>query len=370
MFRSKTATATTATTTTTTAATTTTTAAPGSGWFATFCVNGVAVTEGGSEFTSIGAIQQWVAAQYTIPQLLAAGFSQGDLSTAGYVQADLSLYFDYGPVYAPVIDPSMIIYYTLDSTSNGTLRNYAGGEARSYGTLIGGASISKTIPIANGNGALTVTNTSNSSDPHTTTQYAYLGDTITTTPTTSMTISIWFQTTGVAGNIQTLFDIPYANHARGISLNVSGTNQIIQQNMIPIPGISGESLYMNPTVMYTFDRSFNRRVPNVVNWAYDASMIGNATITTSTTNYVVGTGAMTVQNIGTAYGNTAANSASQYIISKPSVTLTNNATFSIWFNGVGTAGKLLSLFDMTNTTYGTKGISVDISGNQILSAFN
>ena len=57
------------TTTTTTAApgtttpaptttTTTTTAAPASGWFATFCVDGVAVTEGGSEFTSIGAIQQ------------------------------------------------------------------------------------------------------------------------------------------------------------------------------------------------------------------------------------------------------------------------------------------------------------------------
>jgi hypothetical protein len=160
------------------------------------------------------------------------------------------------------------------------------------------------------------------------------------------------------------------NDARGISVSVNGTNKLIQQNLIPIPNISGEYLYMNPKVMYTFDRSFNKRVPNVVNWAYDASMVGNCNITTSPNNYVVGTGAMTVQNIGTAYGNTAANTSSQYIISNPSVDLSNNATFSIWFNGTGTASKLLSLFDVTNTTYGTKGISIDISGNQILSAFN
>ena len=99
-------------------------------------------------------------------------------------------------------------------------------------------------------------------------------------------------------------------------------------------------------------------------------MVGNVSITTSTNNYVAGTGAMTVQNIGTAYGKTTANTASQYIITKPnSLTLSNNATFSIWFNGTSTAGKLLSLFDITNTTYGTKGISIDVSGNQIMSAF-
>jgi len=325
-----------------------------------------------SQLNNVGITKaQWIAAGYTISQLLAAGFSQGDLSTAGYVQADLSPYFYYGPIYAPVIDPSMIVCYTLDSSSNGTIRNYAGGEARSYGTLIGGASISKTIPTANGAGVLTVTNTNNSSDPYTTTQYAYLGDSITTTSNTSMTISIWFQTTGVAGNIQTLFDIPYANDDRGISLNINGTNQIVQQNLLPIASVTNESVYMNPSVMYTFDRSFNNRTPNVVSWAYDASMVGGARITTSVMNYQVGTGAMTILNAGAAYGNSATNSASQYIISKPSpVALTNNATFSIWFNGVGTAGKLLSLFDATNTTYRTTGISVDISGNQILSAFN
>jgi hypothetical protein len=188
-----------------------------------------------------------------------------------------------------------------------------------------------------------------------------------------MTISIWFQTTGISGEFKTLFDIPYANDARGISLSVNGTNKLIQQNLLPIPSISGEYLYMNPLLMYTFDRdrSFNNRMANVVSWGYDASMVGNPNITTNTNNYVVGTGAITILNSGTAYGNTTVKTANQYIISKPSpATFTNNATFSIWFNGTGTAGKLLSLFDATNSTYGTKGISVDISGNQIMSRFN
>jgi hypothetical protein len=224
------------------------------------------------------------------------------------------------------------------------------------------------MPIVNGNGALSLTNT-NSSDAFSTNQYAYLGDTFTTP--SSMTISIWFQTTGISGEIKTLFDIPYANDSKGISLNISGTNKIYQQNLLPFPNITGETIYMNPIVMYTFDRSFNSRTPNVVNWAYDASMVGGLAIDKSTNNYVVGTGAMVVQNTGSNYGNTTANTANKYVISKPSpISLTNNATFSIWFNGVGTAGKLLSLFDIVNTTYGTKGISIDICGNQIMSAFN
>jgi uncharacterized protein YjbI with pentapeptide repeats len=321
-----------------------------------------------SQITNVGFTKaQFIAAGYTIPQLIAGGFTQTNLSTAGYVQSDLSPYFYYGPVYTPVIDLSMAVCYTFDSSSNGTISNNAGGIAYNYGTLIGGSLVSKNIPNVNGGGALSVTNT-NSSDVYSTEQYAYLGDTITTS--SAMTISIWFQTTGVSGEFKTLFDIPYVNDARGISLSVSGTNKLIQQNLIPIPSISGEYLYMNPTIMYTFDRSFNKRVPNVVNWAYDASMVGNASITTSTNNYVAGTGAMTVQNTGTAYGNLAANTASQYIITKPnSLSLSNNATFSIWFNGTSMADKLLSLFDITNTTYGTKGISIDVSGNQIMSAF-
>lgn len=321
-----------------------------------------------SQLNNVGLTKtNFIAAEYTISQLIDAGFSQTDLSTAGYVQSDLSPYFYYGPVYTPIVDPSMIVSYTMDSSSNGTITNYAGGIAYSYGTLIGGASVSRNVPIINGNGALTLTNT-NSSSAYSMTQYAYLGDTITTN--TSMTISIWFQTTGVAENIQTLFDIPYSNDARGISLNVSGTNQLIQQNLLPITSVSGEYVFMNPKIMYTFDRSFNNRTPNVVNWAYDASMVGGARITTTLNNYVIGNGAMTVLNTGNAYGNTTTNSVSQCIISNPSpVTLTNNASFSIWFNGTSTAGKLLSLFDAVNTTYGTKGISVDISGNQILSAF-
>jgi uncharacterized protein YjbI with pentapeptide repeats len=310
---------------------------------------------------------QWIVAGYTIPQLIGANFSQENLSTAGFIQSDLSPYFYYGPIYTPLLDSSMVVCYTMDSSSNGTILNSATGIAHNYGTLIGGASISRNIPVINGNGALIVTNTNNSL-PYTTNQYAYLGDTITST--TSMTISIWFQTTGVDGNIQTLFDIPYTNDARGISLNISGTNQLLQQNLLPIATISNESVFMNPSIMYTFDRSFNNRTLNVANWAYDASMVGTR-ITTGTNNYVIGSGAMTILNTGNAYGNSANNSVTQYIISKPTpVAFTTNASFSIWFNGTSTAGKLLSLFDAVNTSYGTKGISIDISGNQILSAFN
>jgi hypothetical protein len=325
-----------------------------------------------SELTNVGLTKaNFIAAQYSIQQLIDAGFTQTNLSTAGYVQSDLAAYFYYGPIYTPIVDPSMIVCYTFDKNSSGTIYNYAGGIAYNYGTLVGGADISNSIPIVNGNGALTLTNT-NSVDIYSANQYAYLGDTITNTSASkSMTISIWFQTTGISGEIKTLFDIPYANEAKGISLNISGTNTIYQQNLLPIANITGENVFMNPLVLYTFDRSFNGRTPNMVNLAYDASMVGGAQITSATNNYVFGTGAMTILNANNAYGNTAENTANQYIISKSGpITLNQNATFSIWFNGLGSAGKLLSLFDVTNTTYGTKGISVDICGNQILSAFN
>jgi hypothetical protein len=50
--------------TTSTTTTTTTTAAPTSGYFASFCSNGIAMTDGGSQYTSVGALEAWINGNY------------------------------------------------------------------------------------------------------------------------------------------------------------------------------------------------------------------------------------------------------------------------------------------------------------------
>lgn len=137
----------------------------------------------------------------------------------------------------------------------------------------------------------------------------------------------------------------------------------------PLPNItsvSGDTVYMNPYVLYTFDTSLNGYVPDVTNWVYDGSMVGVG-ITKTVGNYTYGSGGLSVSN--TNYGNTVAGTANQYVVSNTALNTVPNSglTASIWFNPqILSVNKLMTLFDLTNTP-GNKGIHLDLSGSTTIS---
>lgn len=124
------------------------------------------------------------------------------------------------------------------------------------------------------------------------------------------------------------------------------------------------SLYSNRNLIayYPFDTSFNNVANNIITTgnnatlAYDATLVGNATISTTTDNYFVGTGALNLTN-------TAGTTSTAYVNStcKFSTYITNQLSISLWFKTTGVAGRKMRLFDLC-PALGTQGIYVDISG--------
>ena len=128
------------------------------------------------------------------------------------------------------------------------------------------------------------------------------------------------------------------------------------------------SLYSNRNLIayYPFDVCFNNvanaiiTTPNNATLTYDATMIGNASITSTTNNYLVGTGALNLTN-------TAGITSTSYVKSTCgfSTTATNQLSISLWFKTDGITGRTMRLIDLSPAT-GTNGIYIDISGtNQI-----
>ena len=133
------------------------------------------------------------------------------------------------------------------------------------------------------------------------------------------------------------------------------------------------SLYSNRNLIayYPFDVCFNNVANGIITTAnnatlsYDATMIGNASITSTTNNYLVGTGALNLTN-------TAGATSTAYVKSTCgfSTTATNQLSISLWFKTTGIAGRTMRLIDLSPAT-GTNGIYIDISGmNGINTLYN
>ena len=120
------------------------------------------------------------------------------------------------------------------------------------------------------------------------------------------------------------------------------------------------NLYMNRNLVvhYPFDTSVNKRMPNYATLTYDAEFVGNSALVTP--GYV-GTNALSITNTGVT--------ASQYVLSNPSFTLNAATGFAIscWVNAdiTGNANKIMRIFDIVYSA-GVKGISVDLSGTNII----
>jgi hypothetical protein len=133
------------------------------------------------------------------------------------------------------------------------------------------------------------------------------------------------------------------------------------------------NLYSNRNLIayYPFDSSFNNvanaiiTTPNTATLSYDATMIGNASINSTSDNFKVGTGALSLTNTAGIASTSYVNSTCGF-----STTATNNLSISLWFKTTGIAGRVMRLIDLCAAT-GTQGIYIDISGtNQIKTLYN
>lgn len=127
------------------------------------------------------------------------------------------------------------------------------------------------------------------------------------------------------------------------------------------------NLYLNRNIVayYPFDNSLNGLTPNYTTLNYDAKLIGTANISSTTGNYIKGTGALSLTN-------TAGVAATSYITSTSGflTSATNGLSISLWFKATGVTGRRMRIFDLC-TAAGTQGLYVDISGtNQFITNYN
>jgi hypothetical protein len=257
----------------------------------------------------------------------------------------------------------MSIYYTFNFSSSNTIPNYKNGTTNIYdATIIGSGSINNTIPnYIIGNGALNITNTANNSIA---TQYVQNTTIINTTNMNNcLSISVWFNPSSLSANkLYTLFDIIGNFGFNGIQVDLSGVNSICYGYYEPltVTNLFSSIIDSSMSIYYPFNFATNNTLPNYSqsNIVYDGTIIGDATITNNTANYIVGNGALQVVN-------NSMNTATQYVRNNTPITTdnTNGITISVWFNpstSLSTNG-FYTLFDLAGNS-GSKGIQLDLSG--------
>lgn len=134
-----------------------------------------------------------------------------------------------------------------------------------------------------------------------------------------------------------------------------------------IPPTLVTSLYRDREliVYYPFDTSVNSLTPNYATLVYDASLIGQSSITASA-GANVGSGALSLTN-------TAGSVATQYVIGAPGIAgqvgwtpdITHGITIAGWINVAGISNRIQRIFDIP-LSVNKKGLSVDISGTNML----
>ena len=266
----------------------------------------------------------------------------------------------------PNIDGSMSIYYTFNFSSSNTIPNYKSGTPVYDANIIGDGSIDNTIPnYIIGNGALKLTNTTNSLA----TQYVQNTTPIyTVNNNNNLSISVWFNPSSLsANNLYTLFDIIGNVGSNGIQIDLSGINSICYgyYDTITIPNLLFNIIDGSGTmsIYYPFNSAINKTVPNFAqsNIRYDGEITGS--ITNDTANFILGNGALQVVNSNNG------TTATQYVRTNTAVTTDNitGITISIWFNPSTSlsANGFYTLFDIAGNA-GNKGIQLDLSGTNMI----
>ena len=122
------------------------------------------------------------------------------------------------------------------------------------------------------------------------------------------------------------------------------------------------NVYVNKNMIayYTFDNCYNNLTGNYATLVYDLSFVrSNVTTTTST---VVGTNALSLTN-------NIAGTTNSYALSNTSISTAsalNGFSVAFWFDTSGNTNQLQRIFDLVPINIGSSGLSIDISGTNMI----
>ena len=185
------------------------------------------------------------------------------------VSSGISLFYTYN---YPNLDPSMALYYPLNDISSNRLSNY-GSTVKNIATydasFVGTGIITTTNnTFVTGLGDLSLNNTMG----ETATNYVMVDNSFTLNPSSGLSISFWFSSTGVSNTKGTFLSLP------------SSTSS------------SSTTALTNGLVMYLpFDT-------NTIEYFSGKNYVPNGTVSISTTNQKVGSGCLDVTSAA-VYGN-------------------------------------------------------------------
>ena len=124
----------------------------------------------------------------------------------------------------PAVDPSLVLYYPFDSTSNRTTPNFASGTAVYDASFNGNVVITTASnTFVAGLGDLSLNNTMGSNIA---TNYVVSGNTFTLAPTSGLSISFWVACNGVANTVGTAVCLPLNTTGAKLEIDISGTTMI------------------------------------------------------------------------------------------------------------------------------------------------
>ena len=163
-----------------------------------------------------------VLANYsTINQILIGCAGDQSSGFSGYLD-DFRMYnytLNQSQVSNLYLNRNIVAYYPFDTSLNSQTPNYT---TLTYdANLVGNSATISTSTYQIGNGSLQLTN--NGTSPN----YISSSSGFSTSSTNGLSISLWFKATGVSSTRMRLFDLCTALGSQGISVDISGTNQIL-----------------------------------------------------------------------------------------------------------------------------------------------
>lgn len=168
-----------------------------------------------------------VLANYsTINQIMIGCAGDKSSGFSGYLD-DFRMYnytLNQAQVSNLYINRNIVAYYPFDNSLNSQTPNYA---TLTYdATFVGNAATISTATDTYliGNGALQLTNSNTAGSIK---SYVTSSSGFSTSTTNGLSVSLWFKASGVSSTRMRLFDLCTALGSQGISVDISGTNQIL-----------------------------------------------------------------------------------------------------------------------------------------------
>jgi len=143
----------------------------------------------------------------------------------------------------PGLDPSLVLYYPLDTSANGPkVANYATGLPVYDASLVGSSTFTyRPGTFITGLGDLSLNNTMGSQLVANTAgnNYVVCNNTVALNISGGFSISLWFACNGQLNKTGTLLSLPLNTTGNGFEIDVSGTNMIYSGYYVPYISIVG-----------------------------------------------------------------------------------------------------------------------------------